>query len=154
MIELKYFKNKYENKLEDFDDYDDSDDLEDELEMAGLDVKVNHLTTDQYPTPAKRPAYSVLDNYMLRLTSDFVFANWEDALAEYMKKVELLAPAGNFSCLKAAISSGANAVYLGGKNFSARAFAGNFDNEEIINKELRKYYDDIILDPEGRNVLD
>lgn len=55
------------------------------FELAGMDVKVNHITTDEYPTPAKRPAYSVLDNYMLRLTTDFKFANWEDALKEYMK---------------------------------------------------------------------
>ncbi len=49
-----------------------------------------------------------------------------------MKKVELLAPAGNFDCLKAAINNGANAVYLGGKNFSARAYANNFDKDELI----------------------
>ena len=49
-----------------------------------------------------------------------------------MKKAELLSPAGNFECLKAAVNNGANAVYLGGKNFSARAFAGNFDKNELI----------------------
>lgn len=49
-----------------------------------------------------------------------------------MKKVELLAPAGNFECLKAAINNGADAVYLGGKNFSARAFANNFNEEELV----------------------
>lgn len=54
------------------------------FELSGMDVKVNHITTDEFPTPAKRPAYSVLDNYMLRLTTDFEFANWEDALAEYL----------------------------------------------------------------------
>lgn len=54
-----------------------------------------------------------------------------------MKKVELLSPAGNFNCLKAAINNGANAVYLGGKNFSARAFANNFDENELI--EAVKY---------------
>ncbi len=48
-----------------------------------------------------------------------------------MKKPELLSPAGNFACLKAAIAGGADAVYLGGKNFSARAFANNFDNEQL-----------------------
>ncbi|MGN0151605.1 MAG: dTDP-4-dehydrorhamnose reductase [Wujia sp.] len=51
---------------------------------SGMDVKVNRLTTDEYPTPAKRPAYSVLDNYMLRLTTDFKFPEWEDALKEYL----------------------------------------------------------------------
>lgn len=54
------------------------------FELAGMDVKVNRLTTDQYPTPAKRPAYSVLDNYMLRMTTNHTFADWEDALREYM----------------------------------------------------------------------
>ena len=54
-----------------------------------------------------------------------------------MNKVELLAPAGNFNCLKAAINNGANAVYLGGKNFSARVFANNFDENEMI--EAIKY---------------
>ncbi|MBQ1378413.1 MAG: U32 family peptidase, partial [Erysipelotrichaceae bacterium] len=48
-----------------------------------------------------------------------------------MRNIELLAPAGNFECLKAAVYNGANAVYLGGKNFSARAFANNFDEEEL-----------------------
>ena len=49
-----------------------------------------------------------------------------------MKKIELLAPAGNMECLKAAINAGADAVYLGGKLFGAREFASNFDNDEII----------------------
>ena len=49
-----------------------------------------------------------------------------------MNKAELLAPAGSFEAFKAAVDNGADAVYLGGKNFSARAFAGNFDEEEII----------------------
>ena len=49
-----------------------------------------------------------------------------------MKKPELLAPAGNFDSLKAAAAAGADAVYLGGDMFSARAFAGNFDTEELL----------------------
>ena len=49
-----------------------------------------------------------------------------------MKKLELLAPAGNFSKLKTAVYYGADAVYLGGKNFSLRAFSDNFSDEEIV----------------------
>lgn len=49
-----------------------------------------------------------------------------------MKKVELLSPAGNYDCLVAAVQAGCNAVYLSGKMFGARSYAGNFDNEELI----------------------
>lgn len=49
-----------------------------------------------------------------------------------MKKIELLAPAGNMNCLKAVIEAGCDAVYLGGNMFGARAFAGNFSNDELI----------------------
>lgn len=48
-----------------------------------------------------------------------------------MKKIELLAPAGNFEALVAAVQNGADAVYFGGKNYGARAFANNFDCENI-----------------------
>lgn len=48
-----------------------------------------------------------------------------------MRKVELLAPAGSMSALKAAISNGADAVYLGGQMFGARAYAQNFDTDEM-----------------------
>ena len=44
-----------------------------------------------------------------------------------MSKPELLAPAGSADCLKAAFLAGADAVYLAGKRFGARAFASNFD---------------------------
>lgn len=49
-----------------------------------------------------------------------------------MKKMELLSPAGSFEALEAAITNGADAIYLGGKKFGARAFANNFDDEEIV----------------------
>ena len=49
-----------------------------------------------------------------------------------MNEIELLAPVGSFDALKAAVQNGANAVYLGGKDFSARASANNFDREELI----------------------
>jgi len=48
-----------------------------------------------------------------------------------MQKIELLAPAGSMESLYAAINSGADAVYLGGSKFSARAYASNFDNENM-----------------------
>ena len=47
------------------------------------------------------------------------------------KLPELLAPAGDFECLVAAVRGGADAVYIGGKTFSARAYAKNFDIDEI-----------------------
>ena len=48
-----------------------------------------------------------------------------------MNKIELLAPAGDLEKLKWAILYGADAVYIGGKNFSLRANAVNFTNDEI-----------------------
>ena len=44
---------------------------------------------------------------------------------------ELLAPAGDIECLYAAVAAGADAVYVGGKRFGARAFAKNFDIDEL-----------------------
>ncbi len=49
-----------------------------------------------------------------------------------MNNIELLAPAGSFEALVAAIQNGADAVYIGGSRFSARAFAANFDDREIV----------------------
>lgn len=54
-----------------------------------------------------------------------------------MKKPELLAPAGDMETLIFAINSGADAVYVGGESFSARAFAKNFDKKELL--EAVKY---------------
>ena len=44
---------------------------------------------------------------------------------------ELLAPAGNFEALVAAISCGADAIYLGMTHFGARAYSANFDNDSL-----------------------
>lgn len=49
-----------------------------------------------------------------------------------MNKIELLAPAGSMESLIAAINNGADAIYLGGNKFSARAYASNFDNENMM----------------------
>nr|WP_297884718.1 U32 family peptidase [uncultured Blautia sp.] len=47
-------------------------------------------------------------------------------------KVELLAPAGSYEAFEAALGAGADAVYLGGPDFGARAYAKNFTQEELI----------------------
>lgn len=52
-----------------------------------------------------------------------------------MKKPEILAPAGSWEALLAAIAAGADAVYLGGRQFGARAYASNFD-EDALQKAL------------------
>lgn len=62
-------------------------DFADEIfRLAGLPTKVNHITTEEYGSATRRPAYSVLDNYMLRLTTDFRMADWQDAIREYMEE--------------------------------------------------------------------
>ncbi len=57
--------------------------------LAGKATEVEEITTEEYmkdnPASAARPSYSVLDNYMLRLTTDFQFADWHDAIEAYLK---------------------------------------------------------------------
>ncbi len=50
-----------------------------------------------------------------------------------MNKVELLAPAGSLEALEASVESGADAVYIGGSKFNARAFANNLDDDMLKN---------------------
>ena len=49
-----------------------------------------------------------------------------------MKKIELLAPAGGYETMVGAFNAGADAVYLGGAKFGARAYADNFDTEQVL----------------------
>lgn len=56
--------------------------------QAGKQVKVLPVTTDEFPRPAKRPAYSVLDNYMLRMTIGDPMRNWQNALADYISGLD------------------------------------------------------------------
>lgn len=55
--------------------------------QAGKDTQVEYITTEEFQAVAKRPAYSVLDNQMLRMTTDFRMLGWQDALSEYMKEI-------------------------------------------------------------------
>lgn len=61
---------------------------EETFRLAGKGTAVERVTTEEYrrrnPNQAPRPAYSILDNYMLRLTSDFQMADWKDALKVYI----------------------------------------------------------------------
>ena len=62
------------------------------FKRAGKTTKVNHVTSEQYaqmnPASAKRPAYSILENYMMKLTDDYRMADWRDALDVYMKALQ------------------------------------------------------------------
>lgn len=53
--------------------------------LAGKSTKVKAITTSEYNAPAARPAYSVLENYMLKLTTNYTVADWKEAIAEYIK---------------------------------------------------------------------
>lgn len=55
--------------------------------LAGKKTVVEAITTKEYAAKAPRPAYSILENYMLKLTTDYMFADWHDALIAYMKEV-------------------------------------------------------------------
>ncbi|MDE6516230.1 MAG: hypothetical protein K2L18_00035, partial [Acetatifactor sp.] len=48
------------------------------------------------------------------------------------KNIELLAPAGNREAFYGAVHAGADAIYMGGEKFGARAYADNFSGEELI----------------------
>ena len=57
--------------------------------LAGKTTVVETVTTQEYDKNAKgvvapRPAYSVLENYMFKLTTNYMFADWEKAIAEYL----------------------------------------------------------------------
>ena len=59
------------------------------FKKTGKNTKVIHVSTQEYqaahPDSASRPAYSVLDNYMLRLVGGYTFADWEKALDEHLE---------------------------------------------------------------------
>ena len=48
------------------------------------------------------------------------------------RNVELLAPAGSYESMTAAVNAGADAVYIGGSRFGARAYADNLDEEAMV----------------------
>lgn len=57
--------------------------------LGGKNTRVRHVSSEEYarmnPSAAHRPAYSILDNYMLRMTGGYRFAHWEDTIREYFE---------------------------------------------------------------------
>lgn len=58
------------------------------IQLFGIDAKVKPCTTEEYPTPAKRPSYSSLDNMMLRCTIGDEMRDWKDALKAFVQHYE------------------------------------------------------------------
>lgn len=81
-----------------------ADFTEEIFRLAGKTTKVERITTEEFAAPAPRPKYSVMDKYMFRLTTDFKFAEWHDAIAEYIAELQqtainiLYRPHGDFYC--------------------------------------------------------
>ncbi len=55
--------------------------------LAGRKTTVEAITSEEYGAAVKRPAYSVLENYMLKMTGGYMFADWHDAIAEYLGNI-------------------------------------------------------------------
>lgn len=56
------------------------------LKLKGINKKIKPVRTEELNLPAKRPAYSVLDNFMLKIIGLNTFRSWEQALAEYLQE--------------------------------------------------------------------
>ena len=67
--------------------------------------------------------------------------------------VELLAPAGNFDALKAAVNAGADAIYLAGENFGARAYAQNFSRENLADAVKFSHLRDVKIHVTANTIL-
>lgn len=65
-----------------------ADFAEEIFRLAGKSTKVEHITTKEFNAPAPRPMYSVLDNYMFNLTTDFRFTEWHEAIAGYISELK------------------------------------------------------------------
>lgn len=56
------------------------------LELAGINIKIKPITSGQLDRPAKRPSFSVLENFCLKETMGFSMRSWQKALKEYMQE--------------------------------------------------------------------
>lgn len=55
------------------------------FELKGISIPVDPVPTEAFPRPARRPRYSVLENYMLEMTVGDTMRHWEEALKEYLR---------------------------------------------------------------------
>ena len=82
-------------------------------EYCGKDTKVIPVTSEEYGSAAKRPAYSVLDNYKLKHEFGYEMAEWKQALKIYLEKRNLLKKEkGSSMKKKRVLVTGANG-YIG-----------------------------------------
>ena len=58
------------------------------VEYSGIDATVSPCTTEEFPTPAKRPAYSSLENMMFKATVGDEFRPWEEALLYFVRNLK------------------------------------------------------------------
>lgn len=55
--------------------------------LAGKSTTVKAITTEEYGAPANRPAHSILENYMFKMTNGHMFVDWKDAINLYIKEL-------------------------------------------------------------------
>jgi dTDP-4-dehydrorhamnose reductase len=55
------------------------------FEESNINVKINPITTEQFPRPAARPRYSVLDNFAMKVNGFPMLRHWREALKEFLK---------------------------------------------------------------------
>ena len=55
------------------------------FELSGIDIKLNPIETKDYPTPAKRPHYSVLDKSKIKKEFDIMIPYWKTSLKKCLK---------------------------------------------------------------------
>jgi len=57
------------------------------FEIQKINIKLNPILTEQYPTPAKRPSYSVLDKSKIKQTFGVEIPHWRESLAKCLGRM-------------------------------------------------------------------
>ena len=57
------------------------------VSIMDISVSIKDIKSSEYGSNVQRPAYSVLENYMLKLTNGYVFSDWKDALKESLSNL-------------------------------------------------------------------